>query len=94
VTIERAVKAFLAELHETAAFATHKKYRLLLNQVRRVFREARLRDDRPVGAVRRARVPNLMGVSPQTGRPRMSMLKPFFEYCVSNEWITATRRGW
>src|SRR5580692_9440348 len=29
-TIERAVPAFLAELQETAAFATHKKYRLLL----------------------------------------------------------------
>ena len=29
VTIERAVKAFLDELQETAAFAAHKKYRLL-----------------------------------------------------------------
>jgi hypothetical protein len=32
VTIDRAVKAFLAELHETLAFATHKKYRLLLKR--------------------------------------------------------------
>jgi hypothetical protein len=30
--IERAVTAFLAELQETAAFATHKKYRLLLTK--------------------------------------------------------------
>ena len=32
VTAERAVTAFLAELNETAAFATHKKYRLLLTK--------------------------------------------------------------
>ena len=34
VTIERAVKAFLDELQETAAFATHKKYRLLLTKLK------------------------------------------------------------
>jgi integrase len=27
-------------------------------------------------------------INPQTGARRMSMLKPFFEYCVGNEWIT------
>ena len=27
-------------------------------------------------------------INPQTGARRMSMLKPFFEYCVANEWIT------
>jgi integrase len=27
-------------------------------------------------------------VSPPTAARRMSMLKPFFEYCVANEWIT------
>jgi hypothetical protein len=34
VTVERAVTAFLAELQETAAFATHKKYRLLLTKMK------------------------------------------------------------
>jgi hypothetical protein len=33
ITVEHAVKAFLAELQETAAFATHKKYRLLLTKM-------------------------------------------------------------
>jgi hypothetical protein len=33
VSIERATKTFLDELWETAAFATHKKYRLLLNRL-------------------------------------------------------------
>jgi hypothetical protein len=32
-TVAHAVKAFLAELQETAAFATHKKYRLLLTKM-------------------------------------------------------------
>ena len=27
-------------------------------------------------------------INPQTGARRMAMLKPFFEYCVANEWIT------
>jgi hypothetical protein len=26
-------------------------------------------------------------VSPQTGVRRMAMMKPFFEYCVSNKWL-------
>jgi integrase len=26
-------------------------------------------------------------INPRTGARRMAMLKPFFEYCVSNEWI-------
>ena len=33
VTIERSTKDFLAELQETAAIATHKKYRLLLKRL-------------------------------------------------------------
>ena len=26
-------------------------------------------------------------INPRTGARRMSMLKPFFEYCLSNQWI-------
>ena len=88
VTIERAVKAFLDELQETAAFAAHKKYRLLPAKFKE-FSEKRgyvridqweptdVREFRTSGAI-----------NPQTGARRMSMLKPFFEYCVGNEWIT------
>src|ERR1051326_9171577 len=51
ITIERAVKAFLDELRESAAWATHKKYRLLLdNKNFANFRTARLRDDRSMRA--------------------------------------------
>ncbi len=38
VTIEHAVKAFLAELQESISFGTHKKYRLLLDKVQGVLR--------------------------------------------------------
>ncbi len=31
---------------------------------------------------------NLHPLNPRTGARRMAMLKPFFEYCLSNEWIT------
>jgi integrase len=88
VTIERAVKAFLDELQETAAFATHKKYRLLLTKLIE-FSEKRgyvMIDQWEPTDVREFRTS--WAINPQTGARRMSMLKPFFEYCVANEWIT------
>jgi hypothetical protein len=87
ITIERATKAFLAELRETAAFATHKKYRLLLKR----FEEFSDRlgyvmtDQWEPADVRQFR--SASGVSPATAVRRMAMLKPFFEYCLTNEWI-------
>lgn len=88
ITIERAVKAFLDELQETAAFATHKKYRLLLAKFKE-FSEKRgyvMIDQWEPTDVREFRTS--WAINPQTGARRMSMLKPFFEYCVGNEWIT------
>ncbi len=86
-TIAQAVKAFLAEQAETAAAATQKKYRLLLKRL------VEFSNDRgyvmvdqwdPID-VRQFR--STWPVSAPTAARRMSMLKPFFEYCVSNEWI-------
>jgi len=88
VTIERAVKAFLDELHETAASATYKKYRLLLNKFIE-FSERRgyfMIDQWEPTDVREFRTS--WAINPQTGARRMAMLKPFLEYCVANEWIT------
>jgi len=88
VTIEQAIKAFLGELQETAAFATHKKYRLLLSKFKE-FSEQRgnvMIDQWEPLDVRDFRTS--WSVNPQTGARRMSMLKPFLEYCVANEWIT------
>jgi hypothetical protein len=89
VTIDRAVKAFLAELHETLAFATHKKYRLLLKRFVE-FSEKRgyvMMDQWEPSDVREFRTS--WGVSPQTAGRNMSMVKPFFEYSVANKWLTS-----
>jgi integrase len=87
-SIDRAVKAFLDELQETAAFATHKKYRLLLTKLIQFSgqRGYVMIDQWEPTDVREFRTS--WAINPQTGARRMSMLKPFFEYCVANEWIT------
>ncbi len=88
VSIERAVKEFLEELRETAAVATHKKYRLLLNRFKK-FSEGRgyvMIDQWEPSDVRQFR--STWPVSAPTAVRRMAMMKPFFEYCVSNQWIT------
>jgi integrase len=88
ITIERAVKVFLAELQETAAFTTHKKYRLLLAKLM-AFSADRgyiMIDQWEPADVREFR--SSWGVQARSAVRKMSLLKPFFEYCVSNEWIT------
>jgi integrase len=85
--IAQAARMFLDELRETAAFATHKKYRLLMARLER-FSEQRgyvMVDQWEPIDVRQFR--STWPVSPQTAVRRMAMLKPFFEYCVSNKWM-------
>jgi integrase len=87
VTVERAIKAFLDELEETAAFATHKKYRLLLTKMIEFSAQrgyVMVDQWEPID-VRDFRTS--WAINPRTGARRMAMLKPFFEYCLSNEWI-------
>jgi integrase len=88
ITISDAVKHFLAELQETAAFATHKKYRLVLKNLEKfsLDRGYVFIDQWEPVDVRQFR--STWPVSPQTAVRRMAMLKPFFEYCLSNQWIT------
>jgi integrase len=85
--ITEASRAFLEELQQTAAFATHKKYRLLMARFNR-FSEERgyvmIDQWQPID-VRQFRA--TWPVSPQTAVRRMAMMKPFFEYCVSNKWM-------
>jgi len=84
--IAQATKSFLDEMQETAAFATHKKYRLLMVRLNR-FSENRgyvmIDQWEPLDVRHRSTWP----VGPQTAVRRMAMLKPFFEYCVSNKWM-------
>lgn len=85
--IAQATKVFLDELKETAAFATHKKYRLLMARLNKFSQQrgyAMIDQWEPMD-VRQFR--STWPVSPQTAVRRMAMLKPFFEYCVSNKWM-------
>jgi integrase len=87
VAVSSATQAFLDELKETAAFATHKKYRLLLAKLNK-FSDQRgyvMIDQWETIDIRQFR--STWAISPQTAVRRMAMLKPFFEYCVSNKWI-------
>jgi integrase len=87
-TIERATKTFLDELREHAAWATHKKYRLLLKKLV-AFSAGRgyimIEQWEPLD-VREFR--SSWNVAPGTAVRNMAMLKPFFEWCLNNEWIT------
>ena len=88
VTIDRATKTFLAEFQEHAAFATQKKYRLLLSRFKS------FSDDHGYLMIDQWRPEDMREfrsswvVSHQTAAKNMSMFKNFFEYCLSNEWIT------
>src|SRR5271166_4264248 len=87
ISIENACKAFLTEGQEHAAFATQKKYRLMLAKFRAFSanRGYTLIDQWGPSDVRDFR--SSWSISPQTAQRRMSMLKGFFEYCLSNEWV-------
>jgi site-specific recombinase XerD len=77
----------LAEFSAHAALATQKKYRLMLGKFKS-FSPARgyvMIDQWGPSDVREFRSP--WKVSPQTAPRRMSMVRSFFEYCHSNEWI-------
>ncbi|MBZ5729167.1 MAG: hypothetical protein LAP87_29850 [Acidobacteriia bacterium] len=87
ITIERAIKAFTAEFQEHAATNTQKKYRLLLGKLK-AFVDSRgyvMLDQWGPIDVREFRAS--WSVSPQTAAKNMSMVKAFFEFCVSNEWM-------
>jgi integrase len=100
LTIERAIQAFTAEFEEYAAPNTQKKYRLRLKKLK-VFSQSKgyvlLEQWGPID-VREFRSSWL--VSPQTAAKNMSIVKAFFEFCLSNEWtprnparLVKNRRG-
>jgi integrase len=86
-TIEHAVKTFLTELEEHAAFATQKKYRLVLKNFEQFsyLKGFIYIDQWNPADIREFR--SSWQVSPRTAPRRMSMMRSFFEYCLSNEWI-------
>jgi hypothetical protein len=88
ITIERAIDVFMSEYRETAAAATLKKYGLLFKKVR-AFAADRgyvMIDQWTPIDVREFRA--TWTVSAQTAAKSMSTVKAFFEFCLSNEWIS------
>lgn len=86
ITLERAVSVFLAE--HSAAANTQKKYRLLLNKLKS-HSESRgylfIEQWSPLD-VREFRAS--WKVSPITASKNLTIIKSFFEFAVSNEWIS------
>ena len=86
ITIARAIALFTTEFQEYAAPATQKKYRRILKRFQ-AFSDARgyaaIDQWNPLD-VREFR--SSWPVSPRTAARSMSMVKAFFEFCLTNEW--------
>ena len=87
VTIERAVNGFQATHAESSAFTTQRMYRYLMNRFVK-FSESRgyvLLDQWGPMDVREFRTS--WGVAANTATKNMTIVKSFFEFAVSNEWL-------
>lgn len=86
-TIEEAVSAYLAERAEISAPNTLRKNRFLLNKLKAHSEErgyVRIGQWTPLD-VREFRA--AWKVSPQTASKNMTIVKSFFEFALSNEWL-------
>jgi site-specific recombinase XerD len=88
VSVEYALSTFMAELAEHAAPGTQKQYRLMLKSLAAYSAERGFVniDQWETLDVRQFR--SSWPVCAPTAARRMAMVKPFFEYCLSNEWIS------
>lgn len=87
VTVDRAVKAFLAAHAESSAPTTQRMYRYMMNRFTK-FCELKgyvLLDQWGPIDVREFRAS--WEVAPNTATKNMTILKSFFEFAVSNEWL-------
>ena len=87
ITIERAVAAFLAEHAESSAPNTQKKYRIILNKFKahsagKGYVMIAQWTPTDVREFRQG-----WQVSPVTSAKNMTVVKSFFEFALSNEWI-------
>lgn len=88
ITIERAIQAFTSEFSEYAAPNTQKKYKLILGKLT-AFSTCKgyvMLDQ--WGPIDVPEFRSSWSVSPQTATKNMSTVKTFFEFCLSNEWIS------
>ena len=87
VTVERAVTKCSSPSCKKRPRRHAQEISAFDDQAQGVLDRPRLRHDRPVGADDVRQFRTSWPVNPQTGVRRMAMMKPFFEYCVSNKWI-------
>jgi integrase len=88
VTIERAVKDFLAEYLESAATNTYKKYSIMMNKLKAYSAAKGYAMISQWGPIDVRGFRRSWGVSPITAAKNMSIVKTFFEFALCNEWIT------
>jgi integrase len=87
ITIERSITAFLAEHSEVSSANTQKKYRLVLNKLKEYSASkgyVLIEQWQPID-VREFRAS--WKVSPLTASKNMTVIKSYFEFGVTNEWI-------
>ena len=87
-TIERAVTAFLAEHSESSAPNTQKKYGIIMKKLKAYSAEKGYATIGQWGPIDVREFRQSWGVSPVTSAKNMSVVKAFFEFVLSNEWIT------
>jgi integrase/recombinase XerD len=87
-TIERAVTAFLAEHSESSAPNTQKKYGIIMKKLKAYSAEKGYVMIGQWGPVDVREFRQSWQVSPVTSAKSMSTVKAFFEFVLSNEWIT------
>jgi integrase len=87
VTIAQAVKAFLNEHAEHSSPGTCKKYTLLLNKLTEFSSHKGYVMIDQLGPADLRNCRSSWEVSPQTANKDMGILKSFFGFCVSNEWL-------
>ena len=87
VTIERAVKAFLAEYLESSASNTYKKYSIAMSKLKAYSAGQGYVMIDQWGPIDVREFRHSWKVSPITSAKNMSIVKTFFEFALSNEWI-------
>jgi hypothetical protein len=87
VTIDRAVKAFLAAHAESSAPATQRMYRYMMKRFEKLseLKGYVLLDQWGPIDVREFRAS--WEVAPNTATKNMTILKSFFEFAIANEWL-------
>jgi hypothetical protein len=87
VTLELAVKAFLAEYLESSASNTYKKYSIIMSKLKAYSAGKGYVMINQWGPIDVREFRHSWNVSPVTAAKNMSIVKTFFEFALCNEWV-------